>query len=181
MPAPPTNPGQGSKFGAAGPWIVIAIVATLAGLVLPQMMPGETVVSKSAAKTDSKDKSNLEYTAPPLPEPPNFQAMMVRLGAGTIIVLGLCVATLWGMRRWMNPLTIAGSGERAMRLMETLQLGNRCSLHLVRLGKRELIVGVDGTGIKTVQPLAEPFDEVLAQAEIAPIAKETPKPQQFAA
>ena len=181
MPAPPTNPGQGSKFGVVSPWIVIAIVATLAGLLLPQMMPGETVGAKSAVKTDSKDKSNLEYTAPPLPEPPNFQAMMVRLGAGTIVVLGLCVGTLWGMRRWMNPSTVAGSEERTMRLMETLQLGNRCSLHLVKLGKRELIVGIDGAGIKSVLPLAEPFDDILAQVQTAPIVNEMPKSQQLAA
>ena len=68
-----------------------------------------------------------------------------------------------------------------MRLMETLQLGNRCSLHLVKLGKRELIVGIDGAGIKSVLPLAEPFDDILAQVQTAPIVNEMPKSQQLAA
>jgi flagellar biogenesis protein FliO len=48
-----------------------------------------------------------------------------------------------------------------MRLIETLPLGNRCSVHLVRLGKREILIGVDGAGIKTVAPLAGFFEDAL--------------------
>jgi hypothetical protein len=48
-----------------------------------------------------------------------------------------------------------------MRLIESLSLGNRCLMHLVRLGKREILIGVDGAGIKTVVPLAGTFEDVL--------------------
>jgi flagellar biogenesis protein FliO len=161
----PTKPG--SRFGDFGPWIAIAFVATLAGLFLPQLLSGETV-SSSALKADAKTAGPLEYTAAPLPEPPNFRAMMLRLGGGTAAVLGLCVASLWGARRWMSAASTSTSARRTMHLVETLPLGNRCSLHLVHLGNRELIVGVDGGGIKTVLPLAEPFGDVLADAEKAP-------------
>lgn len=183
MSATKTNPGQALRFGTFGPWITIAAVAVLAGLVMPQMIPGSTDNGKSIVKSETKDKekNSLEYTPAPLPEIPNFQAMMLRLGLGTITVLGLCVFSLWGMRQWMNPTAITGSNERVMRLMETLQLGNRCSLHLVQLGNREVIVGVDSTGIKTVLPLAAAFDDVLAQAETTPAAVEQIKATQLAA
>jgi hypothetical protein len=34
-----------------------------------------------------------------------------------------------------------------MQLKETLALGNRCSVHLVHIGKREVLICVDGAGI----------------------------------
>ncbi len=56
------------------------------------------------SKLEAKDKPGLDYTAPTLPDVPNPQAMFMRLALGTIFVLGLCVVSLWGMRRWMlNP------------------------------------------------------------------------------
>src|SRR2546425_344205 len=83
--------------------------------------------------------------APPsLPDAPSLQGMILRLGIGTAIVLALCVATLAGIRRWMYPAAANGSTPREMRLTETLQLGNRCALHLVHLGKQPILVGVDG-------------------------------------
>ena len=163
----------GSKFAGVSPWIVIASLATLAGLILPQMMPGAPPVNNIPMRSESKDKTNLEYTAPALPEPPNFQGMMLRLGAGTILVLGLSVGAIWAMRRWMSPIVAPMNGERVMRVKETLPLGNRCSLHWVTLGKRELVVAVDGAGIKAVQTLTEAFDEVLTDADTPPVAEKT--------
>jgi len=159
------DPNKASSIGAWTPWIAIALIATIAGLLLPQMMQGENVLSVVKAKADPKDKSKAEYTAPTLPDAPNFQSMLIRLGGGTIVVLGLCVSTLWGIRRWLHPLQQANVGSREMQLKETLNLGNRCSLHLVHLGKREVLIGVDSAGIKVIVPLPNGFEEVLAQTE----------------
>ena len=45
-------------------------------------------------------------------------------------------------------------------------MGNRCSVHLVHLGKREILIGVDGGGIKTMVPLANSFEDVLAEESV---------------
>jgi flagellar biogenesis protein FliO len=146
-------------------WASIAAVAIVCGLMLPQLMPGETVNSSEPPKAEAKDKKSLEYVAPTLPEAPSPTQMLIRLGVGTSIVLGLCVATLFGIRRWLYPTPANGSLPREMRLMETLQLGNRCALHLVHLGKQPVLVGVDAAGIKTIVPMATPFEEALNEVE----------------
>src|SRR5438874_12201303 len=150
---PTTVPRMGSKAGMRASWLTmggVAVVAILAGLLVPQLLPGEMVIEANHPKTDAKSKTKADYVAPAVPDMPNPQGMLVRLASGTLIVLGLSVASIWLMRRWMNTQAPAGLGQREMRLVETLALGNRCALHLVQLGKREVLVGVDGAGIKTI-------------------------------
>ena len=160
--------GAGPKAGLRAPWLtmgLVAIVATLAGLLVPQLLPGEMAIEKSHHKAEDKSNTKAEYVAPSLGDMPNPQGMLVRLASGTILVLGLSVASIWLMRRWMQAQAPAGLGQREMRLIESLALGNRCSVHLVHLGKREVLIGVDGAGIKTIVPLSKAFEEVLAETE----------------
>ena len=159
-------PKPTSKLGIWSPWVTVALVAVLAGLMLPQLMPGETVLDKNQPKVEAKSKSGSDYVAPALPDMPSPQALLGRLFLGTVFVLGLAVVSLWGVRRWMQTNAPANSTPREMRLIETLPLGNRCSLHLVHLGKREILIGIDGGGIKTVVPLANSFEDVLADESV---------------
>ncbi|HWY89024.1 MAG TPA: flagellar biosynthetic protein FliO [Gemmataceae bacterium] len=164
-----TVPSAGPKTGFRGPWMalgIVAIVAIGAGLLVPQLLPGEMALEPSRPKADAKSKSKSEYVAPTVPEMPNPQGMLTRLASGTVLVLGLSVASIWGMRRWLKIQEPAGAGQRDLRLVETLALGNRCCLHLVHLGKREVLVGVDGAGIKTIVPLPRVFEEVLSETEM---------------
>jgi flagellar biogenesis protein FliO len=152
-----------SKSGVHPPWLtlgIVAFVAVLAGLLVPQLLPGEMVIEKNHVKAETKGIAKGDYTAPQVPDMPNPQSMLTRLALGTLIVLGMSVASIWGMRRWLQPAQ-AAAGPRTMKLLETLPLGNRCSLHLVHMGKREVLIGVDGAGIKTIVPLPEAFEEVL--------------------
>jgi flagellar biogenesis protein FliO len=174
------NDGKG-RFGAWPSWVAIAVVAIFLGLLLPQMMPGDISAQTALPKAETKPKGKLDYVAPALPEAPNMQGMLTRLVAGTGVVLGLCVVTLWGIRRWLHPARVNGLTPRDMKLMETLQLGNRCSLHLVHLGKQPILVGMDASGIKSIVPLPTPFEEALQDAERGPIAEATiPFPKQAA-
>ena len=84
-----------SKLGFWTPWATVAFLAVMAGLMLPQLMPGETVVEKPRARTEISEKTT-EYTAPSLPDMPSPQALLGRLVVGTVFVLGLSVASLWG-------------------------------------------------------------------------------------
>src|SRR5207249_5097415 len=61
-----------------------------------------------------------------------------RLGVGTAVVLVLCVATLVVCRRWLRQVPGQGGGSVRMALVETLPLGNRCLIHLVRVGKQQI-------------------------------------------
>jgi flagellar biogenesis protein FliO len=169
MSQPANNDGAKPAQSAWMSWVAITAVAIVLGLVAPQLMPGEASREKVEPKTEAKEKGKLEYTAPALPDAPSVQSMFVRLGVGTAVVLGLCVATMFGIKKWMYPIATNGTAPREMRLMETLQLGNRCSLHLVHLHKQPILVGVDGSGIQTIVPLPPSFEEVLTEAEAPPL------------
>lgn len=164
-----TNAGAKPAQSVWVSWLTIAAVAIILGLLVPKLIPAEGTPEKSEAKAETKDPAKLEYVAPSLPEAPSVQGMLVRLGAGTAIVLGLCVVTLWGIRKWIYPVPINASGPRAMRLSETLHLGGRCSLHLVQMDKQSILIGVDATGIKTIVPLTTAFEDVLGDTETTPV------------
>ena len=170
---PTTVASAKSKYGWLTPWATIAFIAVLAGMLLPQLMSSEMVIDGKQTKADPKNQSTSTYTAPAIPDAPNPQTMVVRLVTGTVIVLVLAVGSLWGMRRWMQTTGYGDNSAGVMRLIETLPLGNRCSLHLVHLGKREVLIGVDGAGIKTIVPLPSAFEDVLADTEPAA----TPAPE----
>jgi flagellar biogenesis protein FliO len=169
-----TSAGAGSTTTFRTPWLttgIVAIGAIVAGLLVPRLLPGEmVVVEKKQAKTKAEaNGAKADYTPPALPDMPNPQGMLMRLAAGTAFVLGLSVVSIWGMRRWTQSKDMPASGMRTMRLVETLPLGQRCSLHLVHLGKREIVIGVDGGGIKTIVPLPNAFEDVLAETEPAEV------------
>src|SRR5437773_2026247 len=85
-------------------WTTLAIVgvaAVLAGLFLPQLLPSSTPEPKTT--TEGSGKSGpFAYKAQEWPEPPSSQGMFVRLALGTLIVLGLCVGTVFLCKRWMG-------------------------------------------------------------------------------
>ena len=145
--------------------VAIGLIASLAGLLIPQMLPGDKA---DAAPTASvHDMKDLTYVPPTWPEPPSVQSLMLRLGFGTMFVLVLSVAAIWYGKRYLTAYA-GGSLGGELKLVETLPLGNRCRLHLVRLGGRQILVGADGAGIKTVTPLDE-FEQVLADRTAEPI------------
>jgi flagellar biogenesis protein FliO len=158
-----TGPSPRAKPSA---WVtlgVVAVVAIAAGVLVPQLLPGETAVEKSQPKSEAKAKTKTEFLTPTISEMPSPQNMLLRLAAGTVVVLGLSVGSIWAMRRWLQPQGNVHAGPRTLHLLETLPLGNRCVLHLVRLGTREVLVGIDAGGVKSIVPLTPPFEDVLAQ------------------
>jgi flagellar biogenesis protein FliO len=136
--------------------VTIGLIASLAGLLIPQMLPGD----KAQAPTAVHDMKDLTYVPPAWPEPPSVQSLMLRLVFGTMFVLILSVAAIWYGKRYLTAYA-SGSLGGDLKLVETLPLGNRCRLHLVRLGSRQILIGADGAGIKTVTPLDD-FEQVLA-------------------
>jgi flagellar biogenesis protein FliO len=177
-----TAPSAGSKTRLWVPWLTMAVVAlgaVAAGLLVPQFMSADMVIEADRTKAETKNKAPLAplppsggeggvkgkpaFVTPVLPDMPSPRGMLTRLAWGTVLVLALAVAAIWGMRRWTQTHDLRDPGGRALRLVETLPLGNRCSVHLVHFGKREVLVGVDSAGIKTIVPLPKEFAEVLAE------------------
>lgn len=157
---PPSGADAGKKnwllLCTAGAFIVAA------GLSAPRLLDGHgglaPVVQTGGEKT----------APPPAPEPappddwPAPRDMLIRLGGGTGLVLLLGVAILLVCRRWFRPGPPDGTaGERQFELIETLHLGNRCCVHLVRAGRQHLLTGADATGLKAVAALVDPEEELL--------------------
>jgi flagellar biogenesis protein FliO len=103
------------------------------------------------------------YDAPDWAEPPNHQAMFLRLGLGTAIVLALCVGTVYLCKRWLRGAPAQASANGRLQLIETLALGQRCWLQLVHVAGQPVLVGGDPAGLKTIVPLPESFAATLAE------------------
>ncbi len=152
------------NLASAGGWIrwlplgLVGVVAIIGGVTLPGIFPAEPPPAKSDLPLEKNAQKQLQYTPMPWPDPPDTRRMFLKLGLGTIIVLGLCVAALWFGHRWLGQGTVRPAGAGQLRLLETLALGQGCRLHLVQTGTGRVLIGADGTGMKAVLTLAESFD-----------------------
>jgi len=99
--------------------------------------------------------------SPQWPEPPNTGAMLLRLFGGTVIVLGLCVGSLWFGKPWLQKLKVAGAGSPSLYVESSVAVGNRAMLYLVRVGDTQLVAGTDASGLKSLIALPTSFKDVL--------------------
>jgi flagellar biogenesis protein FliO len=147
-------------------WVALAmvgLVAVVGGLFVPQLIT--TPAPPAEPRAAGPEKAQPAYTPPSLPDGPSPQSLMIRLLIGTAVVLGLCVGTLWVGKRWLAaPAPKAAAGGQ-LSLVETLPLGNRCSVHLVKVGSRQVLVGVDGAGVKSMVALPEQFGDALEEIQ----------------
>jgi flagellar biogenesis protein FliO len=161
MKPEPINLG---KFGNLGRWGTVGAVGLLA-VVLGVLWPH--VIADAAPAPPPAVRGNvaggLEYQPPALPEAPDPKALLIRFCLGSLVVLGLSAGGLYAARRWVGGKQLpAGSGQQ-LRLIETLSLGQRCCVHLVQVDRRQVLVGVDFSGMRTIVPLPESFDAALAE------------------
>ena len=106
----------------------------------------------------------------PMAEPPGFGAIITRLLVGTVVSLILCVATIWFGRRWLERgANGANSGQKQLVLVESLSLGRRCSVALLEVGDRQVLVGSDQGGLQSMLILPVAFEDVMTEqnAELA--------------
>jgi len=158
----------GTKLARSWGWAGVAGVALLAGLLVSQCFPADAAFAAKSEGKDSAVSGDLSYQQPSWPEGPSPQAMFVRLSLGTVAVLGLCAGSLWMMKRWIVVTPAGMTKTSELKLVESLHLGNRCMLHLVALADRQILVGADPAGIKSVLMLGESFDKMLDGAPELP-------------
>jgi flagellar biogenesis protein FliO len=173
-------PRPGFAPNAYQRWIPVAligVVAVIAGIFLPQSMPSSATVSQTPPAPQPAGKQDLVYTPTALPDAPDAKSMLTRLALGTATVLGLCVGTLWLGRYWLNGGVNPAAGAKQLQLLESLSLGNRCSVHLLQLGQQAVLVGADSSGLKVIVPLQPAFEQKLSAVqghEIATAEEEKP-------
>jgi flagellar biogenesis protein FliO len=174
---------------------LLGLVAVVGGLALPRLWnnPGldkdlvseatrasdkhtvgetqSTSSKESATEKNSSSGEELAYSPPPRPEIPDLGALLGRLVVGTVLVLALCVGTLWMGKRWLRVGAAAKTGGGQLQVLEALPLGRRCVLYLIKANQQQIVAGIDHTGLKALLPLSESFETALseAQPDAAPI------------
>jgi len=69
---------------------------------------------------------------------------MLRFAGSLLLVLGLLGGLLWGLKRMQSGVRLSG-GERQLQVIEAVSVGPRQKIALVRVGSREVLVGVSPT------------------------------------
>jgi hypothetical protein len=98
---------------------------------------------------------------------PDPGALLFRLLGLTAGLLALCVLVIWLARRGMRPrLLSSGTGGDRLRHEGTLALDRRSTLHMIRVDGQTVAVTTDGTGLRSIVVLSEPFEEVLDEESL---------------
>lgn len=80
-------------------------------------------------------------------------------GAG--LLLGFGIVSLWLVRQWVSKRAQPGGPTTHLRTIETLSLPQRCRIHLVEVQGRQVLVAMDGAGVKSVTVLPDRFASLL--------------------
>jgi flagellar biogenesis protein FliO len=143
------------------PMAALGLGVMLAGIVMPQMLPNAAAVPEPTPKAAPAPQDPWGYEPPTFADGPDARSMLLRLGVGTVVVVGLCIGTLWFGKRWLQVAPPPAVGERQLGVIEALSLNHRCCVYLIKVGPRQMLAGVDGSGLKALVPLTEPFEQTL--------------------
>jgi flagellar biogenesis protein FliO len=156
---PPTGSGVGKTI-----WMLLCgfgVLVVAAGFSVPYLVLGQGGPLLDVP-SPAEPAAPAPATEPPMAADwPTPRDLLLRLGGGTVVVLGLGVAILFLCRRWFQPRPAGVDEKREFELIETLHLGNRCCVHLVRAGGQHLLTGMDATGLKAVTALVDMEEELL--------------------
>jgi flagellar biogenesis protein FliO len=155
------------RSAGAKKWLALAVIggfAVVAGVLLPQMLGAVAPPPETPPAQAQDNKDPFAYSPPSWPEEPNPRGMLLRLVVGTAVVLTLCAGTLFLARRWLRQIPGQGGSDGHLSVIETLSLGNRAAVHLLRVGRQQVLVGTDAAGMKALIPLPEPFGDALEEA-----------------
>ena len=85
----------------------------------------------------------------------------LNVSLGLIFILLLIFSLAWFMRK-MGYSHIAGQGQ--LKLLATMNLGQKEKIALIQVGKQQLVVGITASQINTLHVLEEPLDASETQA-----------------
>lgn len=137
-------------------WLILCIVGGLvagAGGLLPSLFNGDSngkspVEGSLSAGLASEQHTELSV----LSAGPSIGAMLVRLAAGTVLVLALCAGTLSLLRRQIVTSPTEKSSN-SFSIVTSLPLNSRCRVYLVRVDGQHLLAGMDAAGLQNLVPV----------------------------
>jgi flagellar protein FliO/FliZ len=75
---------------------------------------------------------------------------VLRMLGSLVLVIALLLAVLWGLKRMQSQILTAGQPGRRMQLVETLGVGTRQKVALVRVGEHEILIAITPTQINAL-------------------------------
>jgi flagellar protein FliO/FliZ len=75
---------------------------------------------------------------------------VLRMLGSLAVVIALLMAVLWGLKRMQSQMLTGGQAGRRLQLLETLGVGTRQKLALVRVGEQEILIAITPTQINAV-------------------------------
>lgn len=109
-----------------------------------------------AAAPSSAPKSALATSASPSTAPSGASSPdLVQYGASFALVIALLVGLLWALKRLQRGRVFARREQR-LQVVESMALGGRHKVALIRVDHREVLVGITATQINTLASWTQP-------------------------
>ena len=85
---------------------------------------------------------------------------VLRMLGSMVVVIALLLAVLWSLKRMQNKRLTTGQSGRRLQVLETLGVGTRQKLALVRVGEQEILISITPTQINSLGQWPVNRDEV---------------------
>ncbi|MBP6275812.1 MAG: flagellar biosynthetic protein FliO [Limnohabitans sp.] len=82
-----------------------------------------------------------------------------------IFVIGLLLALLWTLRKLQNGSSLLGKNTHRMQTLETLSVGPRQKIVLIRVDDREILVGITVQQMTVLSPWPDSHDAQATTSE----------------
>jgi flagellar biogenesis protein FliO len=116
-------------------------------------------------------KPAVEKPVQPLPGL-ELSGTLKKIILNTILVLAVAVTFIYIATKTRRNGVIPGGKPRSnIAIEQTLSLGNKAVLKIVRIGEQQVLIAMDATGVKSVVSLQEPFLNGLEANEISEAPK----------
>jgi flagellar biogenesis protein FliO len=161
----PTRASAGKEKGAASKLrahlvlCALGLFAIAAGFILPEILTSHSSNAKSNEPEIPMAEGGLSPIATVEPDALDFNSF--RLAGGTIVGLIACAGIVWAAKGWKSTRSQTLRDNSGFQILETLRLGNRCLIYLVKVGDARLLAGVDRGGLKNVVALPVQFESEL--------------------
>jgi flagellar biosynthetic protein FliO len=88
----------------------------------------------------------------------NTRELFFKLMVSVLLVIGLGIAAIYASKRLLPKIT--NSPGRQIRVIETVHIGPRKSLHLLEIGNQRLLIGSTNETITKLADIHEAFSEI---------------------
>lgn len=149
------------RLNCRASWLLITLWTTsaVAQTAQPEPEPGLQNAVAAVAGTLGTDE--------PIDAEVELRRLLIKVGLGTVIAVGAAATLLLvGGRRYRS----RGGHANTLQLKDTIGISPKCRVALVQFGGREVLVGHDHTGLRSMVLVPSSFSEALSSIEALPSA-----------